>query len=543
MELCMKHEEEFTILRNLINRQISGLERGEICADLGLSTSSFYRRMTQLRDMPVASSIKGKRRGPKLGSKRTSELQEKLMEEFIYQDHLTKQKPRISKSYFRLVEKFDRAKVEVPSIRTFRRRLKLITKSTEQNGRLYASERQSKHSSKTKHYKSTAPMAIVQIDHTKLNAILISSVDGKVLGRAVFTMVTDIYTRMVIGIYVGIHGPDYESVSNALAHTCYDKTEYLQKLGIIGEWPTLGIPEVLHMDNAKEFKSKALIHGCGEYGIERKYRPIATPHYGGHCESLIKTINESLRNIQGATFQDWKERGDYPSEKLACFTLPMVEKHIVNFIVNFYHKREHSRLGISPIQKYQHAVTQGFKPRFSPTPKGIFISDFSETHIRNVRNLGIEFECKEYWSPYLASLYDQNISEVRVIPISETVKFINVLGPDKKLHKVPAKNLGLPDITRREWKRYRRIVQERNQSLKMTNREIAEYIRQENKIDREAKRQSLRLRKAVESQFLSDTSYDSETSIKVTNDNANTPIIFDPQSAFYTSSTGEAYDG
>jgi len=128
-------------------------------------------------------------------------------------------------------------------------------------------------------------------------------------------------------------------------------------------------------------------------------------------------------------------------------------------------------------------------------------TDFSESHIRSVRDLGVEFECKEYWDQYLASLYNQNISEVRVLPIAETVKAINVLGPDGELHKVPAKDLFLPAVTRREWKRYQKIILKRNNAVKMSNTEIATYITQEDGIERDAKHESIRLRRANESQI------------------------------------------
>jgi len=398
---------------------------------------------------------------------------------------------------------------------------------------MYASERRTKHSPKTTHYTSSEPMAVVQVDHTKLNAILISQIDGKPLGRVTITVVTDIYTRLVLGFFLSLYGPDHECVSNALAHAFHDKTTYLKNLKIDGEWPNLGLPQVLHMDNAKEFKSKALIHGCGEYGMERLYRPVRTPHYGGHIESLIKTINENIRNIPGATFSNIQERGDYPSEKLACFTLPIIEKHIANFIVNYYHKKEHSRMGISPMQKYRHGLDHGFQPRLSPKSKDQFIADFSETHMRLLRDIGIEFECKEYWSPYLASLYNQHIKDVRVLPVSSTVRSIIVLGPDDKLHTVPAKNSELPDITRREWKRYRKIILDRNNSQKMTNEEIALYIRQENKIEREAKRESKRLRRADESQ-LNIVSSRKFSHKQVPSASTNYSVSFDPKSAFKT---------
>ncbi len=54
-----------------------------------------------------------------------------------------------------------------------------------------------------------------------------------------------------------------------------------------------GIPRTLHLDNAAEFKSRALRSGCREYGIELMYRPVGKPHFGGHIERLNKTLMEA----------------------------------------------------------------------------------------------------------------------------------------------------------------------------------------------------------------------------------------------------------
>ncbi len=49
-------------------------------------------------------------------------------------------------------------------------------------------------------------------------------------------------------------------------------------------WPACGLPELLHLDNAPEFRSEALERGTREYGINLLYRPIGRPHFGGHIE-------------------------------------------------------------------------------------------------------------------------------------------------------------------------------------------------------------------------------------------------------------------
>jgi len=42
-----------------------------------------------------------------------------------------------------------------------------------------------------------------------------------------------------------------------------------------------GLPKTLHLDNAAEFKSRALRTGCGQYGIELMYAPSDDPNSAG----------------------------------------------------------------------------------------------------------------------------------------------------------------------------------------------------------------------------------------------------------------------
>ena len=44
----------------------------------------------------------------------------------------------------------------------------------------------------------------------------------------------------------------------AIQHLVLPKEPWLARLGVAAEWPVAGIPEALHLDNAKEFKARAL---------------------------------------------------------------------------------------------------------------------------------------------------------------------------------------------------------------------------------------------------------------------------------------------
>ena len=60
-----------------------------------------------------------------------------------------------------------------------------------------------------------------------------------------------------------------------------------------------GLPELLQLDNAAEFHSRALVRGAQEYGIRIEYRPPGTPHFGGHIEiDLVPFTSYRARRSQ-----------------------------------------------------------------------------------------------------------------------------------------------------------------------------------------------------------------------------------------------------
>ena len=78
------------------------------------------------------------------------------------------------------------------------------------------------------------------------------------------------------------------TVALLLSRVALDKQAWLDAIDvdIDVEWPMRGMPKTLHLDNAAEFKSRALRMGCVQYGIELMYRPVGRPQFGGHIERM-----------------------------------------------------------------------------------------------------------------------------------------------------------------------------------------------------------------------------------------------------------------
>jgi putative transposase len=128
-------------------------------------------------------------------------------------------------------------------------------------------------------YRASRPLEIVQIDHTKVDIIVVDEETREPIGRPWITLAMDIFTRMVTGFYLTMDDPSGLSVSLCLLHAVFDKSSWLQEREIDNAWPIAGLPECLHVDNGVDFRSKAFIRACRDVGIKSFGGPGHAPFW------------------------------------------------------------------------------------------------------------------------------------------------------------------------------------------------------------------------------------------------------------------------
>ena len=197
-----------------------------------------------------------------------------------------------------------------------------------------------------------APLGVVQIDHTKVDLILVDDISRQPVGRPWITLAIDIFSRMIAGFYVSFDPPGAMAMGLCVAHAMLPKTTWLAKCGIPTPWPIghCGHIQMLHLDNAKEFHGTMRDRACQNYGIELHWRPVRKPWYGGHIERWMGTFAQELKSLPGATFSSPAERGAYDSEGQAALTLAEFETWLATFITQVYHQRVHCALGVVPVK-------------------------------------------------------------------------------------------------------------------------------------------------------------------------------------------------
>jgi len=250
------------------------------------------------------------------------------------------------------------------------------------------------------------PLAYVQIDHTLLDIILVDEETRRVIGRAWLTIAIDVFSRMVCGFYVSLDPPGAHSAGLAIAHAILPKEKWLEQHGIETSWSVWGLPRTIHADNAREFRGKMLKRACQEYGIDTNFRPVATPHYGGHIERFLGTVATEIHALPGTTFSKPSDKGDYDSEAHAMFTLKELETWLATFFVEVYHQRGHSALGMSPAQKFMEGILgtkdrpgTGFPKRIADETK--LRLDFMPYFERTVQRYGVQIDKVEYYHDVL----------------------------------------------------------------------------------------------------------------------------------------------
>lgn len=99
------------------------------------------------------------------------------------------------------------------------------------------------------------PGSRFQIDATIADVFLVSRLDRRrIIGRPVIYVVIDVFSRMIVGIYVGLEGPSWIGAMMALANTAEDKVAFCKRFGRVithDEWPCDQLPASLLGDGGE----------------------------------------------------------------------------------------------------------------------------------------------------------------------------------------------------------------------------------------------------------------------------------------------------
>jgi len=131
----------------------------------------------------------------------------------------------------------------------------------------------------------------VEIDHTKLDLFVIDLETKMPIGRPWLTTAIDVYSKMVVGFFLSFNPPSYLSIMQCLRHSIMPKTYLASKYpSIKNKWNAYGVPEMVVVDNGKEFYSNHFEDACLQLGILIQYAPPQLAWYKGSVERYFGTL-------------------------------------------------------------------------------------------------------------------------------------------------------------------------------------------------------------------------------------------------------------
>jgi putative transposase len=213
----------------------------------------------------------------------------------------------------------------------------------------------------------TRPLERVEIDHTKMDMLIIDPVMRLPVGRPWLSIALDVYTKLILGWYISFNPPSYLSVMQCLRHAIAPKT-YIKKQypNIVNAWDAYGLPELIVVDNGPEFHSTHFEDACLQLGINIHYAPPKQGKYKGSIERWFRTHNQQLLHSQpGTTFSNILDRADYDPKANAVITIEALKEMCHIYICDIYHQQKHRGIRDIPARLWKEAIAE-YPPALPP---------------------------------------------------------------------------------------------------------------------------------------------------------------------------------
>ncbi len=378
-----------------------------VAQEAGVHPATVYRKIALYEQSGRVSDLTPTKPNGGKGQSRLAPEVEAIVGSLVKEVYLNRQKRSIKKTNDEIKRSFANADLKPPHYLTVRNRILAVSEEERDKKRLSAKVANEKHAAFLGHFPGADwPLAVVQIDHTKFDIMLVDDIHRLCIGRPWVTLAIDVFSRMVVGIYISLDPPNSMSVGLCIAHAILPKEQWLARLGHSTSWPCWGVMQRIHADNGREFRGNMLQRACKEYSIDLEWRPVKTPHYGAHIERLLGTFNEEIHSLPGTTFSSPTKRGEYDSEGQAVMTMAEFEKWIVTYITGVYHQREHCSLMTSPIQQYEKGILGTNETLGRGLPRRIVDEDRLRLDLmpffeRSVQSYGVVVDEVHYYSDVL----------------------------------------------------------------------------------------------------------------------------------------------
>lgn len=195
------------------------------------------------------------------------------------------------------------------------------------------------------HDRLHGPCHRYEIDATIADIYLVSRYNREwLIGRPVVYVVVDVFSRMIVGVYVGLEGPSWNGARHALFNAFSDKVAFCARHGITiteEEWPCHHLPQELVADRGEMLGSAAtgIVTGLN---INLAIMPPFRPDWKSIVESKFRLLNQltQVHWTPGGVRTRMKERGERDYRLDATLDMEKFTRIVLKSVL---HYNQHSR--------------------------------------------------------------------------------------------------------------------------------------------------------------------------------------------------------
>lgn len=191
------------------------------------------------------------------------------------------------------------------------------------------------------------PGARYQIDATIADVFLVSRYNRRrVIGRPVLYIVIDVFSRMIVGLYIGLEGPSWVGAMMALANCAADKVSFCRQFGRPikpEEWPCHFLPATLLGDRG-EIESAKIKSLNNNFNVTVETARAYAADWKGIVERRFRLLPAQFKPyVPGYINVDYRIRGGTDYRLDATLDLDQFTKIIIHCILYFNNQHEIAR--------------------------------------------------------------------------------------------------------------------------------------------------------------------------------------------------------
>ncbi|SCM66402.1 Mu transposase C-terminal domain-containing protein [Donghicola eburneus] len=272
-------------------------------------------------------------------------------------------------------------------------------------------------------------------DHLPESIKNLIGLDGKPC-RVTLSGAIDVHTRCFVALQIvpqGVESP----LARTLEMIYMDKSPIADAAGAKFGWPMAGAPEAIVFDRGDKYITDDAYDILADLGITNLGCPAGKPWLKPFIERVFRTVHSDLLlRFSGRTFSNVVERGENDAAARATLTLEAFLCWLVRWVVDAYHTKKHSALGMSPARAWEKGCKEC-------PPRSLTSSEMREVFgVRTRRKLtrkGVRVLNIYYQSDALMQMFlNEKVDDVEVLLWDGDVGTISVRADNGPWLMVPA---------------------------------------------------------------------------------------------------------